>query len=252
VIPGALDGGEARDAFANDSAGSADPHAPAAPGERMRPHHPSSRELSGCGDGARRRTFEECRSAARSRISTKSVWRRGESVRRRHISGGDSNTHQCGLEEATDATDHQSRNPPFHASPVGTLLLAGAASMGSASMGSADRQPCDVRLPDDAENRHGATGATPHATSLDRYRAMTECARMWTLVAEAECEPSPGRLAEPSECMAELLIETRRRWVEVARELGSDDPRVREVVVRLAELERSLEEVRLESVSGHK
>jgi hypothetical protein len=52
--------------------------------------------------------------------------------------------------------------------------------------------------------------------------------------------------------MAELLIETRRRWVEIARDLGSDDPRVREVVGRLAELERSLEEVHLKSVSGHK
>jgi hypothetical protein len=80
---------------------------------------------------------------------------------------------------------------------------------------------------------------------------MTECAQMWTLATEAECEQSPGRLAEPLECKADLLIETRRRWVEIARDLGSDDPRVREVVARLAELERSLEQVRVEAVSVH-
>jgi hypothetical protein len=73
---------------------------------------------------------------------------------------------------------------------------------------------------------------------------------MWTLAADAECEPSRGRLAELSQGMADLLIETRRRWVEIAQELGSDDPRVRDVVVRLAELERSLEDARLESWSG--
>jgi hypothetical protein len=52
--------------------------------------------------------------------------------------------------------------------------------------------------------------------------------------------------------MLDLLIEKRRRWVEIAPDLGSDDPRVREMVARPAELERSLEDVRLESVSGHK
>ena len=81
---------------------------------------------------------------------------------------------------------------------------------------------------------------------------MTECALMWALANEAECEQSPGRLPEVLECTADLLVETRRRWVEIARDLGSDDPRVREVVARLAELERSLEDVRLEAVSVHK
>ena len=80
---------------------------------------------------------------------------------------------------------------------------------------------------------------------------MTECARMWTLAAEAECEQSSGRAADAPASMAELLIETRRRWVEIARGLGGDDPRVREVVVRLADLERSLEDVGVGSVSGH-
>jgi hypothetical protein len=81
---------------------------------------------------------------------------------------------------------------------------------------------------------------------------MTECAQMWTLVTEAECEQSPGRHAELLECTADLLVETRRRWVEIARDLGSDDPRVREVVARLAELERSFNEVGVEAVSVHK
>jgi hypothetical protein len=80
---------------------------------------------------------------------------------------------------------------------------------------------------------------------------MTECALMWALANEAECEPSPGRRAELLECTADLLVQTRRRWVEIARDLGSDDPRVREALARLVELERSLEEVGVEAVSVH-
>jgi hypothetical protein len=81
---------------------------------------------------------------------------------------------------------------------------------------------------------------------------MTECAPMWTLATVAECEQGPDRLAELLECMADLLVATRRQRVEIARELGSDDPRVREAVACLAELERSLEEVGVEAVSVHK
>jgi hypothetical protein len=73
---------------------------------------------------------------------------------------------------------------------------------------------------------------------------MIECAPIGTLATVAECEQSPGRLAELLECMADLLGQTRGRCVEIARDPGSDDPRVlREVLARLAELERSLEEV---------
>lgn len=68
-------------------------------------------------------------------------------MRRRHISGGDWNTPEYVLEETTDATDHQSRNHPFHAGPACTLLLPGAAGMGSAY-----RWMYDVGLPDDAES----------------------------------------------------------------------------------------------------
>ena len=73
---------------------------------------------------------------------------------------------------------------------------------------------------------------------------MTESAPIGTLATVAECEQSPGRLAELLECMADRLVETRGRWVEIARDLGSDDPRVlREVLARLADLERSLEQL---------
>ena len=49
----------------------------------------------------------------------------------------------------------------------------------------------------------------------------------------------PDRFAELLECMADLLIETRRQRVDIAHHRRSDDPRVRDAVTRVAELERS-------------
>jgi hypothetical protein len=75
---------------------------------------------------------------------------------------------------------------------------------------------------------------------------------MWMLATVAAREKSRDRIAELLECMADLLVETRRQRVEIARDLGSDDPQMREALARLAELERSLEELGVEAVSVHK
>jgi hypothetical protein len=67
----------------------------------------------------------------------------------------------------------------------------------------------------------------------------------------AEREQRPDRLAELLECMADLLVEARMQRVEIAQHRGSRDPRVREAIVRLFELERSLREVGVEAASVH-
>lgn len=94
-----------------------------------------------------------------------------------------------------------------------------------------------------------AADATDHHYEQE---AMTECASMWMLATVTESEQRADRLRALLETMADLLSETRRQRVEIARDLGRDDPRVREAVARLAELERSLEEGGAEAVSVHK
>jgi hypothetical protein len=51
--------------------------------------------------------------------------------------------------------------------------------------------------------------------------------------------------------MADLMVETRGHRVEIAQRGGGDDPRVREAIARLAELERALGDVRVEVASVH-
>ena len=72
---------------------------------------------------------------------------------------------------------------------------------------------------------------------------------MRTLATVAECEQSRDRLAELSERIADLLAETPTQRVQIARDLGRADPRVRQRLTALAELERSLEELGVEAVS---
>jgi hypothetical protein len=78
---------------------------------------------------------------------------------------------------------------------------------------------------------------------------MTECAAMWALATVAEREQRPDRLAELLARTADLLIETRRQRATIVRDLGGDDPRVREALACLAKLELSLEEVGAQAAS---
>jgi len=66
-----------------------------------------------------------------------------------------------------------------------------------------------------------------------------------------EREQRPDRFAELLECMADLLIETRRQRVAIAHDRRSDDPRVRDAQTRVAELERSLGDVGAEAATVH-
>jgi hypothetical protein len=67
----------------------------------------------------------------------------------------------------------------------------------------------------------------------------------------AEREQRPDRFAELLECLADLLVETRRQREEISHDPGNDDPRVTETIARLAEMERSLEAVGIEAASVH-
>jgi hypothetical protein len=66
-----------------------------------------------------------------------------------------------------------------------------------------------------------------------------------------EREQRADRLAELLECMADLLVETRQQRVEIERHAGSDDPRVREAITGLTQLEGSLAAVGVETASVH-
>ena len=66
-----------------------------------------------------------------------------------------------------------------------------------------------------------------------------------------ERDQRPDRFGELLECMADLLVETRRQRAEIAQDPGSDDPRVAEAIARLNELERSLSDVAGRSASVH-
>jgi hypothetical protein len=77
------------------------------------------------------------------------------------------------------------------------------------------------------------------------------CRPLCTLAPTAEREQRPDRFAELLECMADLLVETRRQREEIAQHYGSDDLRVSEAIARLTELQRSLEEVGVEAASAH-
>jgi hypothetical protein len=77
------------------------------------------------------------------------------------------------------------------------------------------------------------------------------CRPLGTLAPVAERELRSDRFAELLECMADLLVETRQQRQEIAQSCGSDDPREREAIARLIELEGSLEGVGVEAASVH-
>jgi hypothetical protein len=110
-----------------------------------------------------------------------------------------------------------------------------------------------VRFPIGAKAWVGATGAAAHEKPPDWQRAMTDaaCLPLGTVRPIAEREQLPDRFVELLECMADLLVETRRQRAEIARHRGSDDPRVRGAIARLSEFERSLEGVGAEAASVH-
>jgi hypothetical protein len=75
---------------------------------------------------------------------------------------------------------------------------------------------------------------------------------MRTLATVAECEQSRDRLAELSERIADLLAETPTQRVQIARDLGRADPRLRQRLTALAELERSPRRARRRGRIGRK
>jgi hypothetical protein len=120
-------------------------------------------------------------------------------------------------------------------------------------MGSADGRRFGVRYPIGGETWVGATDAVEQEKPPDRHRAMTDpaCRPLRTLAPNAEREQRPDRVAELLECMADLLVEARRQRVEIAQHRDSDDPRVRDAIARLTELEHSLAEVGVQAASVH-
>lgn len=85
------------------------------------------------------------------------------------------------------------------------------------------------------------------------HRAMTNaaCRPLSTLAPLAERELRSDRFAELLECMADLLVETRKQRLGITQSRSGDDPREREATARLLELEGSLEAVAVEAASVH-
>jgi hypothetical protein len=78
------------------------------------------------------------------------------------------------------------------------------------------------------------------------------CTPLRSLALTAEREQTPDRLADLLQCMADLLVETAKQRTELAQhERANDDPRVREAVARLSELESSLAEVGAKAAAVH-
>jgi hypothetical protein len=77
------------------------------------------------------------------------------------------------------------------------------------------------------------------------------CTPLGTVELIAERERRPDRFAELLECIADLLVEVRVQRMEMTQNPGPDDPRGQEAIARLAELERSIEEVGIEAASVH-
>jgi hypothetical protein len=67
----------------------------------------------------------------------------------------------------------------------------------------------------------------------------------------AEVEQRPDRFAELLECLADLLVEARRQRVEIGQTGASEDPRARELITRITELERLIGKVGVEAASVH-
>jgi hypothetical protein len=82
--------------------------------------------------------------------------------------------------------------------------------------------------------------------------AMTDppCRPLMTLSPIDEPE-RPDRLAEPLECMADLLVEARRPWLRIADYFYSDEPPMRDAIARVAAPERSLGNIGVDGASVH-
>lgn len=90
-------------------------------------------------------------------------------------------------------------------------------------------------------------------TKTNRCRAMTRpvCTPLSPRPPIAEVEQRVDRLAELLECLADLLVETRRQRIEIIGPYGSEDPRARDAIARLTELEGLIGEVGTEAASVH-
>jgi len=67
----------------------------------------------------------------------------------------------------------------------------------------------------------------------------------------SEREPAADRFAELLECLADLLVATRRQMLHIEQAQDGDDLGVREAGIRLAALERSVRELSAEATSIH-
>ncbi|HEV3129249.1 MAG TPA: hypothetical protein VGY32_09720 [Solirubrobacteraceae bacterium] len=76
----------------------------------------------------------------------------------------------------------------------------------------------------------------------------------------AQCRPiptatengqSPDRFLELLDCLADLRVEATKQRVEICQARGLDDPRVGELVGRLAELELELGRLSVDAAAAH-
>jgi hypothetical protein len=78
------------------------------------------------------------------------------------------------------------------------------------------------------------------------------CVPLRALGLTAECAQTPDRLADLLQCMADLLVETAKQRTDLAQhQRDNDDPRVRDAIARLYELESSLAEVGAKAAAVH-
>jgi hypothetical protein len=77
------------------------------------------------------------------------------------------------------------------------------------------------------------------------------CMPLRTLAPIAERDERPDRFVELLECVAELLVETRRQREDIQQHSGSDDPRLPEAIALMTEVEQSIREMGVEAASVH-
>jgi type VI protein secretion system component VasF len=120
-------------------------------------------------------------------------------------------------------------------------------------MGRAYGSRFGLGFPIRAETHPDATDVAGPEKSSDPYRLMTDsaCAPLRTSAPIAQRERDRDRFAELLECMADLLVETRRQHEEISQNPGNGDPLVTEAIARLAEMERSLEAAGIEAAGVH-
>jgi hypothetical protein len=77
------------------------------------------------------------------------------------------------------------------------------------------------------------------------------CMPLRTLEPIAESDERPDRFVELLECVAELLVETRRQREDIQEHSRSDDPRLPEAIALMTEVEQSIREMGVEAASVH-